>query len=67
MNAIVVYGSITGNTKLLSEYIKLGLEDVGYETLLFNVRDIRINCFNSKDLIVLGSSTWNIGEQQGQL
>jgi flavodoxin I len=67
MTAIVVYGSTTGNTRFLSEFVKLGLEDVGYEFLMFDVKDIRTDYFNSKDLIVLGSSTWNIGSTQGQL
>lgn len=67
MTAIVVYGSTSGNTRFLSDFVRMGLEDVGYEVLVFNVKDIRVDYFNAKDLIVLGSSTWNIGKQQGQL
>lgn len=67
MNAIIVYGSTGGNTRFLSDFVKKGLEDVGIEVLMFDVKDISVDYFNSKDLIVLGSSTWNIGKQQGQL
>ncbi|GIW59853.1 MAG: flavodoxin [Patescibacteria group bacterium] len=67
MKAIVVYGSTAGNTRYLAEYVKLGLIDGGYDAEIESVKRIDFARMLSNDLIVLGSSTWNLGKEQGQL
>jgi flavodoxin len=67
MKAIVVYGSTAGNTQFLAEYVRLGLVDGGCETEIESVKGIDFAKMLSYDLVVLGSSTWNLGKEQGQL
>jgi flavodoxin len=67
MKAIVVYGSTAGNTRFLAEYVKLGLIDGGCEVEIESVKRVDFVRMLSNDLIVLGSSTWNLGKEQGQL
>lgn len=59
MSIGVFYGSTTGVTQEAAETIaeKLGAE-------LHNVSDCDANAFDAYDVLVLGSSTWGLGELQ---
>ena len=62
--AIVVYGSTTGNTETLSESVVAGLEKGGVEVTVKNVVEASVDELAGYDLIVLGCSTWGEGELQ---
>lgn len=60
MKAIVVFGSTTGNTEEVANYVVSGLQ-TNHEVTLKNVIDTSPEELKEYDLIVLGSSTWNEG------
>lgn len=62
--AIVIYGSTTGNTESIAEEVQKGLEKGGRDVTVKNVTDADINQVKDYDLIVLGSSTWGMGDLQ---
>ncbi|MBN1331435.1 flavodoxin [Candidatus Dojkabacteria bacterium] len=64
MKAIVIFGSTTGNTEEVANYVTNGLKDAGHEVTLKNVLDANPEDLMGYDLIALGSSTWNDGELQ---
>ena len=64
VKALVIYGSTTGNTEELSESIGSGLKDGGAEVVIKNVTDADVSELTDYDIIVLGCSTWGIGELQ---
>ncbi len=64
MKSIVIYGSTTGNTEEVANYVVQGLKDAGSEVLVKNVIDAQPDELTGYDLVVLGSSTWNDGELQ---
>ncbi|MBD3280046.1 flavodoxin [Candidatus Dojkabacteria bacterium] len=64
MKAIVVYGSTTGNTEEVANYVVNGLKDAGHAVTLKNVMDANPGELKDYDLVALGSSTWNEGELQ---
>lgn len=64
MKALLIYGSTTGNTEEVSNYVKSGLESAGHEVTQKNVADATPSELQDFDLIVLGSSTWNEGQLQ---
>ncbi len=57
----IVYGSTMGNTESGTTLIKGKLDG---EVKLLNVLEINKDSFNDNSLIILGSSTWGIGELQ---
>lgn len=59
-NAIVVYGSTTGNTERAAKKIakKLGIAEVK------NITDLSASDFEDYDQLILGTSTWDEGELQ---
>ncbi len=61
---IIIYGSTTGNTEIISEEIKKGLEKGGKDVTIKNVINADINELSNYDLILLGCSTWGLGELQ---
>lgn len=64
MKTIVIFGSTTGNTEEVANYVVSGLKSAGHDVTLKNVMDSEPNEMEQYDLIVLGSSTWNDGELQ---
>lgn len=66
-NALIIYGSSTGNTEFTAESIESALSDEGYDITLSNVADVDVNVLNEKyDLYILGSSTWGDEEIEFQ-
>ncbi|MDQ3099148.1 MAG: flavodoxin domain-containing protein [bacterium] len=63
--AIVIYGSTSGNTAFLAQFVKAGLETGGFEVVVKNVKNASIEEFKDYDLVVLGSSTWDGKRQDG--
>ncbi len=64
MKAIVVFGSTTGNTEEVANYVVSGLKEAGHEVDLKNVLESNPDELANYELIVLGSSTWNEGQLQ---
>lgn len=62
--AILVYGSTTGNTERLAGYVVNGLERAGINVVVKEVSQTNVNELKDYDLIILGCSTWGIGELQ---
>lgn len=56
----IVYGSTTGNTESAAQKLQTAL--AGAE--LFNVADVSMKELGSYDLILLGTSTWGVGDLQ---
>ncbi len=66
-NALIIFGSTTGNTENTAEIIEATLSDKGYDVTLTNVTDAEVNVLNEKyDLYLLGSSTWGDDEIEFQ-
>ena len=66
-NALIVFGTTTGNTESVAEQIAQGLMDKGVEVTSKNVINARIEELgNGFDLTVLGSSTWGEDEIEFQ-
>ncbi len=61
---ILVYGSTTGNTETLSKSVAEGLETLGVDVAVKNVVETSPEELKDYDGIVLGSSTWGMGELQ---
>jgi flavodoxin I len=59
----IFYGSTTGNTANAAKAIKSELESLG-EITLQDISDADISKMEDYDLIILGSSTWGLGEIQ---
>lgn len=61
--AVIVYGSVTGLTEEIA--FTLGKE-IGkkYDTTVINALDARPQDLQEADIILLGSSTWGVGELQ---
>lgn len=62
--AIIIYGTTTGNTELLANYIAAGMQSPGLDVTIQNVIDSDVLDLYDYDIIVLGSSTWGDGELQ---
>ncbi|MDR1369415.1 MAG: flavodoxin [Dysgonamonadaceae bacterium] len=58
----VFYGSSTGNTQSVAETIvaKLGID----KSNLFDVSNTSVDKFAEYDVLILGSSTWGVGDLQ---
>lgn len=63
MKTVIIYGSSTGNTEDTAEKIK---EALGGETELVNAAEASVDDLNA-DLVILGASTWNIGDLQDDM
>lgn len=61
---ILVYGSTTGNTEVLSEHVAAGLKQAGADVTVKNVIDAGVDELIDYDAIVFGCSTWGVGELQ---
>lgn len=62
--AIVIFGSTMGNTETLAGSVVEGLEEGGKEVTLKNVTETKIKEVADYDLVVMGCSTWGLGELQ---
>ena len=66
-NALIVFGTTTGNTEAVAEQIAQGLMDQGVEVTSKNVINAKIDELgNGFDLTLLGSSTWGEDEIEFQ-
>jgi flavodoxin I len=61
---IVIYGTTTGNTEVLAEEVNAALKEAGAEATLKDVNAASVDELAGYDAIVLGCSTWGIGELQ---
>lgn len=61
---IIIFGSTTGNTELLANYIAEGMREAGVDVTVKNVVDSDVLDLYEYDIIILGSSTWGEGELQ---
>lgn len=59
MNILVLYSSLTGNTKLLAEVVKKTIEELKYEVEILQIseNDMLKNKINKSDVIAIGY--WN--------
>ena len=62
--AIVVFGSTTGNTETLAGGVEEGLKEGLVDVTVKNVTQTGVEELSSYDCIILGSSTWGLGELQ---
>ncbi|MGV8827507.1 MAG: flavodoxin [Breznakibacter sp.] len=60
MKIAVLYGSSLGNTQFVAEKIHSFFPDA----LLASVSELNVGMLSSFDLIVLGTSTWGVGDMQ---
>ncbi|HBK31723.1 MAG TPA: flavodoxin [Porphyromonadaceae bacterium] len=58
----IIYGSSTDNTREAAELIADKLAD--YSPKLIDVSDATVEDFESSDVLLLGTSTWSVGELQ---
>lgn len=58
----IIYGSSTDNTKDAASKISAALSD--YKVEMKDVADVTDDDFQNYDLLILGTSTWGIGELQ---
>lgn len=58
----IFYGSSTGNTKDVAESIRKKLN--GNEVLLIDVAKAKVEDFNQYNNLILGTSTWGMGDLQ---
>ena len=62
-NAIIIYGSTTGNTEFTAETIEESLSGASYAVKTLNVSDTDVDILGETyDLYVLGCSTWGHDE-----
>lgn len=64
MDAIIVYGSTTGNTELMATQIGDTLAESGLDVTVQNVTGTDVHELLKYDIILLGSSTWGDGDLQ---
>jgi len=64
MKAIIVYGTCSGNTELVSDAVAEGLMESEIETVTVRGEQARAESLASYDLIILACATWNVGQLQ---
>ncbi len=64
LNALLVFGSTTGTTRLLAGAVKKGLQNSGISVDAKNVLRTRIGDIPKYPLLFLGCSTWDNGTLQ---
>lgn len=62
MHVLILYGSLTGNTLLVSEHIKSFLETNGQRVDMVDQTFCEFERLCTYDLILIGASTWGEGE-----
>ncbi len=63
MKIVVIYGSTTGNTENAAKEIAGELESMG-EVSLFSIDNFELANTENYDVLLLGASTWGLGEIQ---
>jgi hypothetical protein len=69
MNAIVIYESLTGNTRRAGLYIAAELTQAGVETVACPITEVNLQALSDADLVVVGSWTDGIiiaGQRPGR-
>ena len=61
---VLIYGSTTDNTEMLSEHVAAGLERGMANVTVKNVTDANVKELTDYDAIVFGCSTWGEGDLQ---
>ena len=61
---VIIYGSTTGNTEMVANWIKDALGSLGEQADLFDVDEMTPESASEYSIIILGSSTWGTGELQ---
>ena len=61
--AVVVYGSVTGLTEEIAFTLSKEIENK-YDTTVFAAMDVGPQDLQEADIILLGSSTWGVGDLQ---
>ncbi|MEN1678630.1 MAG: flavodoxin [Planctomycetota bacterium] len=62
MNIGVFYGSTTGNTERVA--LKIAAELAPHVSIVRDAADVTVEEFGSVDVLLIGASTWDIGELQ---
>ena len=60
MNIAILYGSSLGNTQFVAQKIHRFFPDA----LLSSVNDVDLEALALCDLVILGTSTWGVGDMQ---
>lgn len=55
---VIIYGSTTGNTETVAEFIEKNLASKGFQVTRKNVTDAKLSDLGGADLALLGCSTW---------
>jgi flavodoxin I len=63
--ALIVYGSTSGNTAYLANFVEAGLLKSGYEVMRKDVREVQFDELKNYELLVFGSSTWDGAKKDG--
>lgn len=63
-NITIVYGSTTGSTQTVAEWIETALVSKGAAVTVHEVSSTDVSAVKDADLILLGSSTWGEGDIQ---
>jgi flavodoxin I len=61
---VLIFGSTTGNTKMLSEHVAAGLERGMAKVTVKNVTEASVDELADYDAIIFGCSTWGEGDLQ---
>ena len=61
---VLIFGSTTGNTEMLSEHVAAGLERGMAKVTVKNVTEASVDELVDYDAIVFGCSTWGEGDLQ---
>jgi len=62
MNIALFYGSLTGNTMLISEQLATHLQSKGHEVTMEDQSMVDVNNLRNFDLVIFGASTWGEGD-----
>lgn len=62
MNIALFYGSLTGNTMLISEQLATYLQSKGHQVTMEDQSVVDVNILKNFDLVIFGASTWGEGD-----
>lgn len=62
MNIALFYGSLTGNTMLISEQLSTYLQSQGHKVTMEDQSLVDISNLRDFDLVIFGASTWGEGD-----
>lgn len=61
----IVYYSVSGNTKMMAEFIKEGIEEAGKQVELVNVESANVDEIANEDILILGCPSCGVEELDG--